>query len=193
MTPMPSRRRPKVPPPRPLTDVERFAQSVRDSEEADRKAKQDAIDRKAEEARLKLEAEEQAGAPPASSGRASACRRARQGSEANGQGCCCCRHRLARGEGRAARARDRQATGVGCPDGAARRTCRHRADRRQRFGQRGRCGGGRRRLIWCYNNRRSVAQAVSSWRFESCSLRSTDETWVSTVFTETWIRAATSL
>ena len=61
MAPMPSRRRPKVPPQRPLTDVERFAQSVRDSEEADRKAKQDAIDRKAEEARLKLEAEEQAG------------------------------------------------------------------------------------------------------------------------------------
>ena len=38
--------------------MERFAQSLRDSEEADRKAKQDAIDRKAEEARLKLEAEE---------------------------------------------------------------------------------------------------------------------------------------
>ena len=58
MTPMPSRRRPKAPPPPPLTDVERFAQSLRDSEAADRKAKQDAIDRKAEEARLKLEAEE---------------------------------------------------------------------------------------------------------------------------------------
>jgi hypothetical protein len=58
MTPMPSRRRPKAPPPRPLTDVERFAQSLRDSEEADRKKRQDAIDRKAEEARLKLEADE---------------------------------------------------------------------------------------------------------------------------------------
>lgn len=55
---MPSRRRPKAPPPRPLTDVERFAQSLRDSEEADRKKRQDAIDRKAEEARLKLEADE---------------------------------------------------------------------------------------------------------------------------------------
>ena len=56
---MPSRRRrPKAPPPRPLTDVERFAQSLRDSEEADRKKRQDAIDRKAEEARLMLEADE---------------------------------------------------------------------------------------------------------------------------------------
>ncbi len=57
---MPSRRRPKVPPPRPLTDVERFAQSVRDSEEADRRAKQATIDRKAEAERLKLEAIEKA-------------------------------------------------------------------------------------------------------------------------------------
>ena len=57
---MPSRRRPKAPPPRPLTDVERFAKSVRDSEEADRKAKQDAIDRKTEAERLKTEAAEQA-------------------------------------------------------------------------------------------------------------------------------------
>ena len=55
---MPSRRRPKAPPPRQLTDVERFAQSLRESEEADRKAMQDAIDRKAEKARLKLEADE---------------------------------------------------------------------------------------------------------------------------------------
>lgn len=58
---MPSRRRPKAPPPRPLTDVERFAQSLRDSADADRKAKQDAIDRKTEAERLKLEAAEQAG------------------------------------------------------------------------------------------------------------------------------------
>jgi hypothetical protein len=57
---MPSRRRPKAPPPRPLTDVERFAQSVRDSEAADRKAKQDAIDRKAEAERVKVEAAERA-------------------------------------------------------------------------------------------------------------------------------------
>ena len=55
---MPSRRRPKVPPPRPLTDVERFAQSLRDSEEADRRAKQAAIDLKAEQERLQREATE---------------------------------------------------------------------------------------------------------------------------------------
>ena len=61
MTRMPSRRRPKAPPPRPLTDVERFAKSLHDSEEADRKATQDAIDRKAERERLKVEAAEQAG------------------------------------------------------------------------------------------------------------------------------------
>ena len=60
MAPMPSRRRPKLPPPRPLSDVERFAQSVRDSEEADRRAKQAAIDRKREEERVKLEAAERA-------------------------------------------------------------------------------------------------------------------------------------
>ena len=58
---MPSRRRPKAPPPRPLTDAERFAQSLRDSAEADRKTKQDAIDRKAEAERVKLEAAERAG------------------------------------------------------------------------------------------------------------------------------------
>ena len=57
---MPSRRRPKAPPPRPLTDVERFAQSVRESEEADRRAKQAVIDRKAEAERVKLQAVEQA-------------------------------------------------------------------------------------------------------------------------------------
>ncbi len=57
---MPSRRRPKAPPPRPLTDLERFAQSVRDSEEADRRAKQATIDRKAEAERRKIEAVERA-------------------------------------------------------------------------------------------------------------------------------------
>ena len=57
---MPSRRRPKAPPPRPLTDVERFALSVREHEEADRRAKQAEIDRKAEAERRKLEAIEQA-------------------------------------------------------------------------------------------------------------------------------------
>ena len=58
MAPMPSRRRPKAPPPRPLTDVERFAQSLRDSEEADRRAKQAAIDLKEEQERLRAEASE---------------------------------------------------------------------------------------------------------------------------------------
>ncbi|MEP7114426.1 MAG: hypothetical protein ABI862_14260, partial [Ilumatobacteraceae bacterium] len=43
-----------------MTDAERFAQSLRDSEEADRRAKQSVIDRKAEAERLKLEAAEQA-------------------------------------------------------------------------------------------------------------------------------------
>lgn len=57
---MPSRRRPKAPPPRPLTDIERFAQSVRESEEADRRAKQAAIDRKADAERRKMDAIEQA-------------------------------------------------------------------------------------------------------------------------------------
>jgi hypothetical protein len=60
MAPMPSRRRPKAPPPRPPTDVERFAQSLRDSEEADRRARQAAIDLKEEQARVKAEAAEQA-------------------------------------------------------------------------------------------------------------------------------------
>ena len=41
--------------------------------------------------------------------------------------------------------------------------------------------------------RRSAAQRVSSWRFESCSLRRTAETWVSTVLTERCSRAAISL
>jgi hypothetical protein len=57
---MPSRRRPKAPPLRPLSDVERFAQSVRDHEAADRRAQQAAIDRQAEAERRKLEAIEQA-------------------------------------------------------------------------------------------------------------------------------------
>src|SRR5439155_18545463 len=38
-----------------------------------------------------------------------------------------------------------------------------------------------------------VAQRVSSWRVESCSLRSTFETWLSTVLTEMWSRSAISL
>ena len=57
---MPSRRRPKVPPPPPLSDAERFAQSLRESEEADRRTKQAAADRKAEAERLKTEAADQA-------------------------------------------------------------------------------------------------------------------------------------
>ena len=32
--------------------------------------------------------------------------------------------------------------------------------------------------------RRSVAQRVSWWRVDSCSLRRTEETWLSTVLTE---------
>jgi hypothetical protein len=43
-----------------LSDAERFAQSLRDSEEADRRAKQAAIDRKAEKERVRLEAVERA-------------------------------------------------------------------------------------------------------------------------------------
>lgn len=57
---MPSRRRPKAPPPTPLSDAERFAQSLRESEEADRRTKQAAADRKAEAERLKTEAADQA-------------------------------------------------------------------------------------------------------------------------------------
>jgi hypothetical protein len=60
MAPMPSRRRPKGPPPRPLSDAERFAQSLRDSAEADRKTKQAEIDRLAEAQRAKVEAAEEA-------------------------------------------------------------------------------------------------------------------------------------
>lgn len=60
MARMPSRRRPKAPPPRPLSDAERFAQSLRDSEEADRRARQAVIDRKAEAERRKIEVAEQA-------------------------------------------------------------------------------------------------------------------------------------
>ena len=57
---MPSRRRPKAPPQPPLSDAERFARSLRDSAEADRRAKQAEVDRKAEEERLRIEAAEQA-------------------------------------------------------------------------------------------------------------------------------------
>ena len=42
-------------------------------------------------------------------------------------------------------------------------------------------------------SRRSLAHAVSWWRLESCSLRSTADTWVSIVFTDRWRRLATSL
>ncbi|MEY2554409.1 MAG: hypothetical protein QOC57_2269 [Ilumatobacteraceae bacterium] len=57
---MPSRHRPKAPPPPPLTDIERFAQAVRESEEAKRRAKQSAKDRKAEAERRKAAAIEHA-------------------------------------------------------------------------------------------------------------------------------------
>ena len=55
---MPSRHRPKAPPPPPLSDAERFAQAIRDHEEADRRAKQAKLDRKAEAERRKIEAVE---------------------------------------------------------------------------------------------------------------------------------------
>ena len=42
-------------------------------------------------------------------------------------------------------------------------------------------------------SRRSLAHAVSWWRLESCSLRSTAETWDSIVFTDRCSRLATSL
>jgi hypothetical protein len=57
MASMPSRRRPKAPPPRPPSDIERFAQSVRESEEAARQAKQAQRDRKTEAELRKTEAE----------------------------------------------------------------------------------------------------------------------------------------
>ena len=55
---MPSRRRPKLPPPAPLSDAARFAQSIRESEEADRRAKQAVLDRKAEAEQRRTEAEQ---------------------------------------------------------------------------------------------------------------------------------------
>jgi hypothetical protein len=57
---MPSRHRPKAPPPPPLSDIERFAQAVRESEEAKRRDKQAAKDRKAEAERRKAAAIEHA-------------------------------------------------------------------------------------------------------------------------------------
>jgi hypothetical protein len=60
MTTMPSRRRPKSPPPRPLSDAERFAQSLKDSDAADQRAKQAVIERKTEAERVKIEAIEHA-------------------------------------------------------------------------------------------------------------------------------------
>ena len=57
---MPSRHRPKAPPPPPLSDAERFAQAIRDHEEADGRAKPARLDRKAEAERRKIEAVEHA-------------------------------------------------------------------------------------------------------------------------------------
>ena len=57
---MPSRHRPKAPPPPPLSDAERFAQAIRDHEEADRRAAQAKVDRKAEAERRKVAAVEHA-------------------------------------------------------------------------------------------------------------------------------------
>jgi hypothetical protein len=53
---MPSRHRPKPPPVPPLSDLERFAEAIRESEEAERRAKQAATDRKAAAERRKVEA-----------------------------------------------------------------------------------------------------------------------------------------
>lgn len=55
---MPSRHRPKAPPPPPPSDAERFAEAIRDHEEADRRAQQAKLDRKAESERRKIEAVE---------------------------------------------------------------------------------------------------------------------------------------
>jgi len=52
---MPSRRRPKAPATAPLSDVQRFAQAVRDHEEADRRAQQAERDRQAEQERKERE------------------------------------------------------------------------------------------------------------------------------------------
>src|SRR4051794_18502793 len=63
MSPMPSRRRPKsspAPQTTELSDAQRFAQSLRDSEEADRRAKQAAVDAKNEAERQKAQAQEEA-------------------------------------------------------------------------------------------------------------------------------------
>jgi len=61
---MPSRRRPKTSPTpqvsAQLSDAQRFAQALRESEEADRRAKQAAADAKIEAERVKAEAAEQA-------------------------------------------------------------------------------------------------------------------------------------
>ena len=53
--------------------------------------------------------------------------------------------------------------------------------------------GGKFRSAGDYTRRRSVAHLVSSWRVESCSFRSTEETWDSTVLTEMVRSRATSL
>lgn len=55
---MPSRRRPKNPAAAPLSDVQRFAQAVRDHEEADRRARLAERDRRAEQERKELEQRE---------------------------------------------------------------------------------------------------------------------------------------
>ena len=57
---MPSRHRPKAPPPAPLSDVERFARAVRESEEAKRQAKQVEKERKEDAERKKAAAIERA-------------------------------------------------------------------------------------------------------------------------------------
>jgi hypothetical protein len=55
MANVPSRRRPKAPASTPLTDAQRFAQAVRDHEEADRRARQAERERRAEQERKQRE------------------------------------------------------------------------------------------------------------------------------------------
>ena len=50
-----------------------------------------------------------------------------------------------------------------------------------------------RSVLRAQTRRRSVAQRVSSWRLDSWSLRSTDDTCVSIVLIDTWSRRAISL
>ena len=99
------------------------------------------------------------------------------------------------------------ATSTSCSSGSSARRPPARARRRTRRSSR-RCRASRSecsprvpRRTWTETTRdtgvqirrRSAAQRVSSWRFDSCSFRRTAETCVSTVLTERCSRAAISL